>query len=115
VPFNGLTIAAGGVTTDVVLARTELFARAWALMREVRAGAAAVGVEISENFLQRQIDVTYPMGAYRPSSLIDYLAGREVEIEAIWGEPLRRARAAGVALPHLAELYAQLQKMCART
>jgi 2-dehydropantoate 2-reductase len=114
VPFNGLTIAAGGVTTDVVLARPELYARVWELMREVRAGAAAVGVEISEDFLQRQVDVTYPMGAYKPSSLIDFMAGREVEIEAIWGEPLRRARAAAVVLPRLAELYAELQKMCAQ-
>ncbi len=115
VPFNGLTIAAGGVTTDVVLARPELRAQVLDLMREVRAGAAAVGVEIPENFLQQQIDVTYPMGAYKPSSLIDYLAGREVEIEAIWGEPLRQARAAGVKLPHLQELYGQLQKLCMRS
>jgi 2-dehydropantoate 2-reductase len=115
IPFNGLTIAAGGVTTDVVLERPELHARAWALMREVQLGAAAVGVQIPETFLQRQIDVTYPMGAYKPSSLIDYLARREVEIEAIWGEPFRRARAAGIALPRLWELYAQLQKICART
>jgi 2-dehydropantoate 2-reductase len=114
VPFNGLTIAAGGVTTDVVLARPDLLALVWELMREVRAGAAALGIDIPDSFLQRQIDVTYPMGAYQPSSLIDYLAGREVEIEAIWGEPLRRARAAGVVLPKLGELYAQLQKLCVR-
>ena len=46
VPFNGLAIAAGGVTTDVILARPEWRARAWALMLEVRAGAAALGLEI---------------------------------------------------------------------
>jgi len=28
----------------------------------------------------------------------------------IWGEPLRRARAAGVATPRLAELYEALKK-----
>ena len=31
------------------------------------------------------------MGAYQPSSLVDYRAGREVEFDTIWGEPLRRA------------------------
>ncbi len=36
------------------------------------------------------IAVTPTMGAYQPSSLGDYLAGREVEVEAIWGEPLWR-------------------------
>ena len=53
------------------------------------------------------------MGAYQPSSLIDYLAGREVEVEAIWGEPLRRAQAAGVAMPHLGKLYGQLKELTA--
>ena len=54
------------------------------------------------------------MGAYKPSSLIDFLAGREVEVEAIWGEPARRARAAGVALPRLEALYAELKQQCER-
>lgn len=114
VPFNGLAIAAGGVTTDVILARPEWRAQAWALMLEVRAGAAALGLEIPESFLRRQIEVTEPMGAYKPSSLIDFLAGREVEVEAIWGEPARRARAAGVALPRLEALYAELKQQCER-
>jgi len=110
VPFNGLAIAAGGVTTDVILARPELREQAWQLMREVRAGAKALGIEIPESFLHRQIEATAPMGAYKPSSLVDFLAGREVEVEAIWGEPARRARAAGVVLPRLEELYASLQR-----
>jgi 2-dehydropantoate 2-reductase len=114
VPFNGLTIAAGGVTTDVVLARPELLERAWLLMLEVRAGAAAFGLDIPESFLRRQIEVTHPMGAYKPSSLVDYLAGRSVEVEAIWGEPLRRAQAAGVAMPNLAALYEDLRVLTAR-
>jgi len=50
------------------------------------------------------------MGAYRPSSLVDFLAGREVELDAIWGEPLRRAQAAGVEMPELAQLHADLVK-----
>jgi 2-dehydropantoate 2-reductase len=53
------------------------------------------------------------MGAYQPSSLIDFLAGREVEVEAIWGEPLRRAQAAGAAMPHLEKLYARLKELTA--
>lgn len=114
VPFNGLTIAAGGVTTDVILARPELLERVWQLMLEVRAGAAAFGMDIPETFLRRQIEATYSMGAYKPSSLVDYLAGRSVEVEAIWGEPARRAKAAGLAVPNLEALYGELRRLTDR-
>jgi 2-dehydropantoate 2-reductase len=53
------------------------------------------------------------MGTYRPSSLIDYLEGRDVEIESIWGEPLRRARKAGASVPRLGALYAEIQRLLA--
>ena len=115
-PGTGPALAwqASPVATDVVLARPELLERAWLLMLEVRAGAAAFGLDIPESFLRRQIEVTHPMGAYKPSSLVDYLAGRSVEVEAIWGEPLRRAQAAGVAMPNLAALYEDLRVLTAR-
>jgi 2-dehydropantoate 2-reductase len=54
------------------------------------------------------------MGPYKPSSLIDYLAGRDVEVEAIWGEPVRRARAAGASIPKMEMLYALLKQLCAQ-
>lgn len=109
VPFNGLAIAAGGMTTDKICADPKLAARVHALMKEVQAAAAAFGFSIPDEFLRRQFDVTPPMGPYRPSSLVDYLAGREVEIESIWGEPLRRAKAAGAAVPELERLYLTLK------
>jgi len=112
VPFNGLSIAAGGITTDRILADPALLAEVHALMREVQAAAAALGIAIPDAFLHKQVEVTGPMGAYRPSSLIDFLDGRAVEVEAIWGEPLRRARAAGVSVPHLEKLYARLREVC---
>ncbi len=51
---------------------------------------------------------TKQMGDFTPSTLIDYLAGRPLEIEPIWGEPLRRAESLGVAAPRLEKLYHQL-------
>jgi 2-dehydropantoate 2-reductase len=49
------------------------------------------------------------MGAYRPSSLIDYLEGRDVEVAGLWGEPLRRGQAAGVAMPKLSQLKSEIE------
>ena len=108
VPFNGLAIAGGGITTDKILASAEMTVRARRLMKELQAVAKQRGHEIQDSFLQGQFDVTEKMGAYRPSSLIDYQEGRAVEVEAIWGEPLRRGQTQGVAMPELARLYAEV-------
>ncbi len=111
VPFNGLAIVAGGIDTQAILARPELEKLARALMQEVQAIAAAAGYRIEDAFLDRQFEVTYPMGPYKPSSLIDYELGREVEIEAIWGEAVRQAHALEVEAPRLEMLYQLLCSM----
>ena len=110
VPFNGLAIAEGGVTTDQLLADPEIEADVAALMREVVAVAHAKGLEIDPGVVDFEIERTRPMGAYRPSSMIDYVEGRSVEYEAIWGEPLRQAREAGVAVPRLEALASRIRQ-----
>jgi 2-dehydropantoate 2-reductase len=113
VPFNGLAIAAGGVTTDVLLANPETEAEMRGLMAEVVAAARALGLPLTDDLIDFNIERTRPMGPYRPSSMIDYLAGQEVEIEPIWQEPLRRARQAGVPMPRLERLVAQIKSRLA--
>jgi 2-dehydropantoate 2-reductase len=115
VPFNGLSIAAGGITTDRILAEPALAREVRALMDEIATAARHFGYTVEEAFIQQQIDLTPPMGPYKPSSLVDFLAGRVVEIEAIWGEPLRRAQAAGLTMPRLERLYGHLRKAAARS
>lgn len=110
VPFNGLSIAEGGKTTDLLLADPAIEAEVRALMEEVIAGATALGLEIDPKVVDFEIERTRPMEAYRPSSMIDYLEGREVEFDAIWAEPLRQAEAAGADLPHLANLAERIQQ-----
>ena len=118
IPFNGLSIVAGshgsGLTTDQILADSCLEGEVRALMYEVTAAAAVHGFTIPASFVEKQIESTRPMGPYKPSSLIDYREGREVEVESIWGEPLRRAQAKGVSTPRLAMLYALLKSTTAR-
>ena len=113
VPFNGLAIAAGGVTVADVLADSGLRAVAQALIEEVRIAAQLLGFEIPESFGKHQIERSWSMGPYRPSSLIDWQACRPVEVEAIWGEPWRRGTAAGASMPRLEMLYRLLDKVTA--
>ncbi|MEO0054991.1 MAG: hypothetical protein RLZZ50_938 [Verrucomicrobiota bacterium] len=107
VPFNGLSVALGGVTSDETLRDPVNEARVWALVREVQAIARAEGVAIADEFLQDQIGRTKSM-RYKPSTLLDWQAGRPFELDPIWGEPLRRARRHGVAVPELERLHAEL-------
>jgi 2-dehydropantoate 2-reductase len=114
IPFNGLAVAAGGVTTDVLLAKPETEAEIRALMAEVIAAARALGLPLSDELIDLNVERTRPMGPYRPSSMIDYLAGLEVELGPIWDEPLRRARQAGLAMPRLEALVATLHQRLAQ-
>ncbi len=112
IPFNGLAIAAGGIDTQQLLQSPHLTLLVRQLMEEVQEAARAHGHDIPPSFLQSQIDETRTMGPYKPSSLLDFLAERPVEVEAIFGEPLRRGQAKGIAMPHLETLTLLLKGLC---
>lgn len=109
IPFNGLSIAAGGLDTAAILSDDDLRGECLALMEEVITAANKCGFPLPAATAIEQVKRTELMGAYKPSTLIDFEAGRPLEIEAIWGEPLRRARKAGAATPRLEELYEKLK------
>lgn len=105
IPFNGLAIAGGGATVADVLGDDGLQALARNLMEEALEAANKLGHEIPADFVDFQIDRSWSAGAYKPSSMIDWQLGRPVEVEAIWGEPLRRGTAAGAKMVRLEMLH----------
>ena len=113
IPFNGLSVAEGGVTTDTLLASAETEAEIRRLMAEVVLAARAQGLDLAEELIDLNIERTRPMGAYRTSSMIDFVEGRDVEVDPIWREPLRRAKAAGVDMPELESLLGRIEKRLA--
>ena len=115
IPFNGLAIAAGGVDVGVLLANPPLRQLCLDLMREVMDIADAEGRPQDPTLPEQYFQRTEQMGPYRPSSMIDYLDGKPVELEAIWGIPLSRARTLGVSVPRLEVLYALLNQLVAKS
>jgi len=111
VPFNGLSISEGGIDTAQILANPKLHAETLVLMNEVMAASAALGFPQDPDHPNQEIARTQKMGAYQPSSLLDYLAQKPVELESIWGEALRQGTAAGVPMPQLKELYQKLKQL----
>ncbi|MCB1208264.1 MAG: 2-dehydropantoate 2-reductase [Verrucomicrobiales bacterium] len=108
VPFNGLSIVAGGIDTAAILDSAPLTARVHALMLEVITAANSLGHPIPLSLADDMIARTRTMTPYKPSSLIDFLDGKEVELESIWGQALRQATAAGVPMPELQRLHTEL-------
>ena len=106
-------ISAQGIclTTDRLLADADWTARASALMGEVIAAAEAKGHRMPRAYAALQISRTREMGAYRPSTLIDFEQGLPLELESLFLEPLRQARAAGVPTPHLESLCVILSRL----
>lgn len=124
IPFNGLGVAgepgcaviAGGesahspasksgcLTTDLLLGNPNWEMLVRELMLEVIHSARALGYALAESLVEKNIDRTRAMGAYRASTLLDFEAGRPLELEGLFLEPLRHARAAGVAVPRLEAL-----------
>ena len=113
IPFNGLSIAARANVAEV-LADAGLRKLARSLMDEGLDAARRLGHEIPDEFADWQIDRSHSMGPYRSSSMIDYEAGRPVEVEAIWGEPLRQGIKAGASMPRLEALHQVISHLVAR-
>jgi len=108
IPFNGLAIASEGLDTGAILSDRHLRARACSLMREVIEIARCCGHELPLSLVDEQVVLTEGMGAYRPSSVIDYAKGNEVEVEAIWGKALRMGIEAGAEVALLGALYDEI-------
>jgi 2-dehydropantoate 2-reductase len=104
VPFNGLG-AVLDLATDRLTGSDDALSLVRALMHEVVAAARGDGAKVADEIIERQIANTRTMGAYQSSMQVDRREGRPLEVEAILGEPLRRAAAAGVPTPNLRALY----------
>ena len=113
IPFNGLSVAAGGIGTEAITGDPVLRGTAERAMREVvdlgNADLAAVSSADRldpEEVVARMFSLTDTMGDYHTSMVLDYALGRPLEVETILGEPSRRASSLGVSTPTIDTMYA---------
>lgn len=112
-PFNGLTVLLG-VTTAEIMGNPHSRHLAQALMLETAGASAAYDRPIAPEFINRMLSSTEDMRPYAPSMKLDYDAGRPLELESIYVEPMRRAQARGVAMPMTRFLHDALAFLSAR-
>ncbi|MBE9209566.1 putative 2-dehydropantoate 2-reductase [Nostoc sp. LEGE 06077] len=113
IPYNGLSVILNA-RTDELMADSYTRQLVEQLMYEVAAGAKSTGRIIADSFIQKMLDYTVKMKPYRTSMKIDYDEQRPLEVEAIIGNSLRKAQAAGVFLPQISCLYNQLKFLNSR-
>jgi 2-dehydropantoate 2-reductase len=132
VPFNGLGVASAAgfdsfrasgsgfqipnplepcLTTDKLLADARWEKLVRELMLEIIAAAGALGFAVPAALAEKQIERTRTMGAYKPSTLVDFECGRPLELESLFLEPLRQAQREGVAIPRMETLCRVLQAL----
>ncbi|MFS0826611.1 putative 2-dehydropantoate 2-reductase [Pseudomonas phoenicis] len=107
VPYNGLSVLLRASTTPL-MADADSRASIQALMHEVVQGAQACGHDLDDSFAAHLLRVTEQMPDYWPSMYHDHAQQRPLELQAIYAEPLARAREAGCALPRMEALYQAL-------
>ena len=108
-PYNPVSVLAGGATTARMSRRDELEKLCRDLMCEVIRVANAAGVKLTESLAEKQLEYTRNFPPYKTSMLQDYEAGRALEVEAILGNTLRVARKYGVEVPRIECCYALLK------
>jgi 2-dehydropantoate 2-reductase len=111
IPFNGLSIVAGGIDTAAIVGDENLRQLTLDLMSEVIAAANKCGHALPNDAWRQHMKRTDSMTGYKPSTLSDWQTGKPLEIEAIWGEPLRRGAVAGANMPRTEMVYALLNKL----
>ena len=130
IPFNGYGVASAAglealaskgetmpaqlgdtLPTGDLLADPQWEQHVRALMQELIAVANAKGIALDPELAGRMIERTRTMGSYRVSTVIDFENRLPIELESMFLEPLRQARAAGVTVPHLEALCIVLEKL----
>uniref|UniRef100_A0A7S0HVU6 2-dehydropantoate 2-reductase n=1 Tax=Hanusia phi TaxID=3032 RepID=A0A7S0HVU6_9CRYP len=101
IPFNGIAVAMGGITTDIIVQDPDLRLLARNVMEDVvkvgnedlKASNISPEYRLNEETIAAMFKRTDNMGPYRPSTMIDLVEGKQMEVEYMFGNPLERAKA----------------------
>lgn len=106
--FSGLCVVSGRGTQGV-LADAALRARLERIMQEV--AAAATGTPLEADVVPSFLAQTEAIPDYAPSMQLDAQAGRPLELQTIYRNPLQRGQSCGAAMPETARLLAELEAL----
>jgi 2-dehydropantoate 2-reductase len=118
-PFNGISVAMAGITVDKIMTDPGLRQLAHHVMDETIAAANAdlkkhgfdESFYLGEADKKKMFDLSDGMGAYRTSTMIDFVERRPMEVKYLFRKPVEKAQSLGVPVPHLETLVLQIEAL----
>ena len=117
-PFNGISVAMGGITVDKIVNDVGLRQLAYHIMDEtiLAANTDLQQVYGAHNFVPlgdtertAMMKLSDDMGPYKPSTMLDFIHRRSMEVQYLFRTPLDRAMQFNVSTPHLKTIVLQIE------
>ncbi|KAL7560602.1 hypothetical protein ACA910_000057 [Epithemia clementina (nom. ined.)] len=126
-PFNGISVAMGGITVDEIVQDVGLRELAVAIMdetiaagnAELQASSSTLSLSSSSSTLSweplgeaekdQMMALSDNMGPYKTSTMLDFTHRRSMEVEYLFREPIRRADRLGIPVPHLRTIVTMIE------
>jgi 2-dehydropantoate 2-reductase len=117
-PFNGISVAMGGITVDIIVTDPGLRQLAYTIMDETIAAANTEleqvhghgkFVPLGETERAAMMKLSDDMGPYKPSTMLDFVFRRSMEVQYLFRTPVDRAEQLGVPVPHLKTVVTQIE------
>ena len=106
--FNPLSVILRGKNTAEILNNDLALNLVKNIMKEICQLAKADNCELPADVIEKNIIATQQMTPYKTSMLLDFEAGRQMEVEAILGNAVKFAQSKSISIPYLSPIYAIL-------
>ena len=106
--FNPLSVILRGKNTKEILDNDLAMNLVKNIMKEICELAKADNCELPADVIEKNIIATQKMNPYKTSMLLDFEAGRQMEVEAILGNAVKFAQTKSISTPYLSTIYAIL-------
>ena len=104
--FNPLSVVLGSKDTQQIMHNNLSLQLVKNLMHEICILAKEDGCELPNDVIDDNLAATVKMRPYKTSMLLDFEAGRPMEIEAIIGNAVKFAQFKSIPIPYLSTVYA---------
>ena len=117
-PFNGISVAMGGITVDKIVNDRGLRQLAYNIMDET---ILAANTDLQQHYGENNfiplgekeraamMKLSDDMGPYKPSTMLDFIHRRSMEVRYLFRTPLDRAKLLNVSTPYLETVVLQIE------